>query len=1609
MALVLMAKTFKLNYFTPTNNNQRISSNPHNRQISQSCLNLGQDRHIQMVRECESNGNGNVIAARAKGNGNRNNGNLDEIEEVNANCILMANLQQASTSGVDNTVKTRRPQPRSNINMIRIYVKKKKKARNLQPLKRRLFKVRVESSAEENLDEEDPSKQERSMIEEIDQDVEVTLVQINVEDQGSFDDETDFDPYAARKNVQTYTRRRRAVSTGSGGISTASWLFSIAEESVSTAGASMPISTAGMLQEVNINIPSPVAVKDKAMVAIDGVGFEWSYMAEDEVPTNMALMAFSDSEIDLSDSGLEEFKQPEFKSYRPKSCEIESKNASEDIPNKLKQYLDVPLVKDRVSDNKDCSVESPGVVEKKTVVLAIAKVKGYPQKVQEDQGYVDSGCSKNMIGNMSYLSNFKDFNGGYVTFDGGANGCRITSKGTIKTSNLDFKDVYFVKILLRVPRKNNMYNVDMKNIVPKESLTCFVAKATLDESMLWHRRLGHINFKNINKLVKYNLVREWLCDTEMLTKSMIYVPVFAGSNSNDFEDDPKMPSLETIETYDDSEEAADFTNLESSIHVSPTPTTRIHKNHPLKQVFENKKDKRGIVINNKARLVAQGCTKEEGIDYDEVFAPVARIKAIRLSLAYASFMRFIVYQMDVKNAFLYRRIKEDVYVCQPLRIKDPDHPNKVYKVVKVLYGLHQAPRACQDKYVVEVLRKFNFSDVKSASTPLDTKNTLVKNADGDDVDVHLYRSMIGSLMYLTASRPDIILISWQCKKQTVVATFTTKAEYVASAIMSDASSAVTYTSVYTDSKTWRYYGEESAKAGSPGVIVNGYYGLPMQPVASPSPDYVPRLEHLPSLDCVPGPKHPPSPIKIAYDEEPFEDEEEEEHLASADSSDVPIVDPVLPAGDTKELEARKDVRLEPSMSASMETCIARHAALLLPPLPVPSPPLPLPSPLTTSLTDTGASLGYRAAGIRMRALLPSTSHRTDILEADPGPTESDLRRYRVEQAGYRITDTWDEIVNTLMEIAPTALDGVDQRVTELDTTIRYRIDEFKIQFEETQDDRALLRARVNTLSIDRTGSEDRSAAIAAHVRRLEAQKMAPKKRNTRATPTTTTTLTKTVTYAQLQALIDRGVAATLAKRDADRSRNGDNSNDWGERKMFPKEPAKVERYISSLPDMIHDSVKASKPQSMQEAIEFTTEMMDKKMLTHGHYKSDYPKLKNGNQRNRARNKNDVARAYAVGTARTNPNSNIVTGTFLLNNRYALILFDTGADRSFISTTFSLLIDIIPTTLDHGYDVELADVVARAPYRFAPSKMKELSDQLKELADKGFIRPSCSPWGSSVLFVKKKDGSFRMCVDYWELNKLTVNNRYPLPRIDDLFDQLQGSSVYSKIDMRSGYHQLRVREEDILKTVFKTLYGPYEFQVMPFGLNNVPAVFMDLMNRVCKPYLDKFMIIFIDDILIYSKSEQKHEEHLKLILELLKKEKLYAKFSKMEFCLGVVLMQREKVIAYRSRKLKDHEKNYTSHDLELGAVVFAVNIWRHYLYGTKCTVFTDHKILQHILDQKKLNTRQRRWLELLGDYDCKIRYHPGKANVVADVLSRKERVKPLRVHELVMNIGFDLPR
>ncbi|GJZ66894.1 putative reverse transcriptase domain-containing protein [Tanacetum coccineum] len=304
---------------------------------------------------------------------------------------------------------------------------------------------------------------------------------------------------------------------------------------------------------------------------------------------------------------------------------------------------------------------------------------------------------------------------------------------------------------------------------------------------------------------------------------------------------------------------------------------------------------------------------------------------------------------------------------------------------------------------------------------------------------------------------------------------------------------------------------------------------------------------------------------------------------------------------------------------------------------------------------------------------------------------------------------------------------------------------------------------------------------------------------------------------------------------------------------------------------------------------------------------------------------------------------VIIGIDWLANHHAMIVSDEKVVRIPYGNEV-LIVQGCPNFLAQVTKKEIED----------KSEEKRLKDVpiVQELSDKGFIRPSSSPWGAPVLFVKKNDGSFRMCIDYRELNKLTVKNRYPLLRIDDLFDQLQGSRVYSKIDLRSGYHQLRVREEDIPKTAFRTRYGHYEFQVMPFGLTNAPA------------------------------SEEEHAEHLKLILELLKKEELYAKFLKCEFWLSKVQFLGHVI---------DSEGIHVD-----PAKIESIKDWASPKTPTEIRQFLG------------LAGYYRRFIEeLLRDYECEIRNHPGKANVVADALSRKERIKPLRVRALVLTIGLNL--
>nr|KYP69532.1 Transposon Ty3-I Gag-Pol polyprotein [Cajanus cajan] len=325
---------------------------------------------------------------------------------------------------------------------------------------------------------------------------------------------------------------------------------------------------------------------------------------------------------------------------------------------------------------------------------------------------------------------------------------------------------------------------------------------------------------------------------------------------------------------------------------------------------------------------------------------------------------------------------------------------------------------------------------------------------------------------------------------------------------------------------------------------------------------------------------------------------------------------------------------------------------------------------------------------------------------------------------------------------------------------------------------------------------------------------------------------------------------------------------------------------------------------------------------------------------------------------------------------------------------------LPPRREEKFSIDLVPgtgPISIAPYRMSPIELVDIKKQIEDLLEKGFVRPSVSPWGAPVLLVTKKDGSMRLCVDYRKLNKVTIKNKYPLPRIDDLMDQLVGACVFSKIDLRSGYHQIRVKSEDVPKTAFRTRYGHYERFIKGFSKLALPLTsltrkgVMFVWDSKCE---DSFRAL----------KEKLTSAPVLVLPDLSKTFVVYCDASKMG--LGGVLMQEGMVVSYASRQLKVHERNYPTHDLELAAVVFTLKIWRHYLYGSKFEVFSDHKSLRYLFDQKELNMRQWRWLEFLKDYDFDLSYHPGKANVVVDALKEGHRSK-LSFHPGATKMYHDL--
>nr|GEU40021.1 hypothetical protein [Tanacetum cinerariifolium] len=1106
---------------------------------------------------------------------------------------------------------------------------------------------------------------------------------------------------------------------------------------------------------------------------------------------------------DLSFTGLDEFtNKPVVENYDAKPCETK--------PKDVRKNNDSLIIKEWVSDDEEEEVTKPKN-EQKIVKPGIPKIQFVKPKQPKKKAkkivklvekprqntHIHRGNQKNwnnmmsqrLERNMSYLTDYEEIDGEYVVFRGNPKGGKITSKGTIRTGKLDFENVYFIRelkfnlfsvsricdkknsvlfidtecivlspnfklidesqVLLRVPRKNNMYSVDLKNIVPKGGLTCLFAKATSDKSKLWHRRLGHLNYKTMNKLAKGNLVRglpsklfenvktcvacqkgkqhRASCKTKTensicLPLHLLHMDFFGLTIVKSLL--KKMQCLVVTDDYSRFTWVFFLSTKDETSGILKSFITRIenlvdHKAKVIrctKWVFQNKKDERGIVIRNKARLVAQGHTQEEGIDYDEVFAPVIRIKAIRMFLAYASFKDLVVYQMDVKSDFLYVKIKEELYVCQPPRFENSDFPDKVYKVEKALHGLHQAPRAwyetlsiylldirfhrgkidktlfiirnkgdillvqvyvddiifgstkkelcisfekmihekfqmssigeltfllglqvltfflglqvkhkqdgiyiSQDKYVTKILKKYRFTKVKNASTPMETQKPLLKDEDGEEVDVHMYRSMIGSLMYLISSRPDIMfavcacaryhfnlkvshlhdvkrifrLISWQCKKQTVVANSIIEAEYVA------ASSCYGQIVMENPNHLNDSHVPESDQApGAPDGFAPQWIG-----------EHDPNNSGWIDWDVQVGGEVDEPMVDLEVDDEVMDDDDDWEDDVKC------LMAPVTPPEGY--CDCFEHLRVIEDLSTRLGNLEYRHGVLMK----------------MEEVSDAEVADSIAIGEIHPR--VATVGEQVQVMESQAVQVVSGLKeiKTRVQQVESRV-DTYSS--------------G---------------------QMAITRQDEIVGLSQQDLLC----------------------------------------------TYTKLLVSVSDLILS----------------------EVFPDE-------LLGLPP--------------PRQVEFR-------------------------------------------------------------------------------------IDLIPGTAP----------VARTPYRLAPSKMKKLSEQLWEL----------------------------------ELNKLTIKNRYPLPRIYDLFDQLQGSSVYSKIDLWSGYHQLCIREEDIPITAFRTRYGHYEFQVMHFRLTNAPAVFMDLMNRMCKPCLDKFMIVFIDDILIYSKNKEEHGEHLRTILNSLRSKKLYAKFTKCDFWLNFV--------------------------------------------------------------------------------------------------------------------------
>nr|GEV15233.1 putative ribonuclease H-like domain-containing protein [Tanacetum cinerariifolium] len=1156
------------------------------------------------------------------------------------------------------------------------------------------------------------------------------------------------------------------------------------------------------------------------------------------------------------------------------------------------------------------------------------------------QGVIDSGCSRHMIGNMSYLTDYEEIDGGYVTFGGNPKGRKITRKGTIKTGNLDFENVYFVrelkfnlfsisqmcnkknnvlfndtecialslnfklidesKVLLRVPRKNNMYSIDLRKIVPKGGFTCLFSKATSDESKLWHIRLGHLNFKTMNKLVKENLVR--------------------GLPSKLFENDQTCIACQKRKQH----RASYKSKIENSISL---PLHLLHMD-----LF--------------------------GLTFVKILMKKMYYLVVTDDYSRFTWILFLATKDEssgIVKSFI-TRIENLV-----------DHKVKVIRCDnRTEFKNKEMNQFCE---MNGILRQFSVARTPQQNEVDEGKNRTLTEATKTMLD--------DSKLPTTFGQKQLILLT----------IFRGVTDWIIDRFIENQSCLlhhlVTYTSVCTDSEPRRVFwgvDEELSDGGSPRVIVYGYNGLAMQPVAPPSPNYIPGPEELQTppvsqdedeqLDPEEDPEEyedtktkddddkSDSSGDDADDEDEYE-EEEEDHLAPADSTVViPTVElvtlsvgtkPVIPPPSTNvaTIGARITVQLQASISLPPEAEVERILAMPTPP-PSPlaslsppsveerltrctapsthsSPPL-VPSPLlplsgcptqiqTLRMASTQALIDAVTTALPSPPLPPPVyipplvDRKDDVLEIEipprkrdtwVDPTEAvpkiapttlgervdllmeDMIAYQetiliVEEEAYAVREAWAHSIGLSQAVYSELQTHREQTQHQVHKT-RFQMQHAEMaELRETK--RKHLAQMVETLRLMgdiRREMGDMQAELLAlqeKSRRARQQIMAPVTRQGPNIPPNNTN-PNNMTLKSVQAMIDQALFGCVIENQVKfatctlldvaltwwnsqiRSLGPDvYSMTWEvlKKKMTDKycpqgeikkleielwnlkfvanETEKIDKHINELPGSIYGSVKCSKPKTLDETIELAIDFMDQKLYTyaerqtnnkikaddlsknnHGHFACDYKSSGNTNVANTQRNNRAIPKGngcFECGAPghfkrdflklknKDGGHVNVQGWVYAVRNAEKKGNASRDPDSNVVTVEFQ--IDLIPGTAP----------VAQAPYRLAPSEMKELSEQLQELFDKGFID------------LVPHLGEPR-----------SLKNRYPLPRMDDLFDQLQGSSIYSKIDLRSGYHQLRVREQDVPKTAFRTRYGHYEFQVMQFGLTNTPAanVVVDALSR-----------------------------------------------------------------------------------------------------------------------------------------------------------------------------------